>query len=1368
MKKISIFLTMALLLIVTSCLKYDKDEGLRLTRTLQVSVSVDGMDSVTTKSAVTAQDVTAENINLWVYDSTGLVFDGYFTDDGEIKVEGLTVGTTYYVRAVANAGLIIPPMTVAQADALTFDWDISALNVSSGIPMTFKESVTLNIASSLNIHFKRVAAKYIFVIDQSGFTGKYTIKSLRLCNSPSKVKAFDNSAIDGAAVTSVDGDYASPSDLAQLNQGKGVHFFIYENLQGDILPDNTDPWKKEFENYNTVKAAAASRCTYLEVLGDYATTGVSVENLRYRIYLGANATSNFDITRNTAYTVVLAPTEVTAIDEDLTSWKVEKGTITDTRDLRFNPASIRVPSMGQATATVIPTPSSLEYVLEPGENFTASGLTFVQENNDVTVCSGSIVESDITAKLVARTLDGERCRTLVITVLPPEMRTVTGYEYNEPILELSYSDVGANGSSATPTLTYSQTATRIWSDGSRDENVVIAAVGSAIPSGVTVTWGGSAKNSSGGSIDTGNGKVSAKNRGTDDYSRGVVFTATAGATINGKAGSTSEDVFQVKNEVVSTVQADSKTENSDWNVGTYQETGFSNVAASGGTASFQTCAYHVAKVYKKYTRTWSSGSSATSDWEYVSQSNPYDNVTISSNQSWARVSTTSAGGDFKGVTITVDANTGAARSATITLKNGNGNTATRTISQLAGISVKSYGIPTVTLSYPGPVAYNSTSAVSPTLTVKQVYNYSDGSTETRTLSSGEYTVKYSGSAEGFSLSSSTGKVTPQSNAGVTTKGGTTYGEIENLSFSYDDIPVAGGSSSPKISYSQTKTVVTDARTSTSERSIQVTATVTAHNESNTASASVTQNGDSGQTSTTTKTPITSGASISYSVVSGSSALSHSSGKITAGSNAGSGGGVVYGDPVVTFSPSNTVFPLAGATYNLDGVSFTQTKTTKGRSSTDSRSKKVSASLSLNGKTASTSATCTQNGDSGTDDKVETVTTGGTVSYSGSATGFECKSSYFGKTLKADPNEGTSSNEYSEVSVSNFSYPDVSAEGGKASPTGLTYSQTKTESRTSTSARSIVVTAKVEVNSKEGTATATFTQPGDEGQAPSTTNVTDLTVKYSDAAYYTTGFSVNSSTGEVTWSANSSTTSDRTADVKVTVSGSGSKSGSKTATSKQLKKGTTPVDPPVVTHTLTAEWVGNSPIYMNNTVSSGRQYKVYYDGSDVTSSVSAVTSGAMSSAAGGTTYWNNVGEGSVYFTYKGVTSNTLKATSESIVDFIEIRLDNWSADDDDPGVNPKFEIKNGKISNGGTTNNGFRCNGAMYGSITYSIHLDVYAHYKTDSGTTTSATHLVGMIDYDIDIMKGDSDYWTELDVPAAQRSVLNSLWITFKWQGIAD
>ena len=746
MKKSLTYLTLSALLLLTSCLKYDKDEGLQIRTNVDVSVTVDPLDDASTRSSLTSQDTEAKDCNIWIYDESGLVHSGYYADMEDIRLENLVVGRTYQVRAVANVGEMTPPVNVETADALTFNWNVTELNAKAGMPMTFASAMRVMTFTSLNVRLKRIAAKYTIVIDHKGFAGNYSIRSLSLRNAPSKVMAFSESKIGASGISAVNGDSATDADLVRLNSGLGVDFFIFENNQGEILSGNSDPWKKEFENHNAGKSSYASKCSYLDVLGDYEVEGFRVPDLRYRIYLGKNSTTNFDVSRNTAYTVVMNPTDAAALDGNLVSWKVTHGTIQDTRSISFSPASITVPSMGQAASSVVVSPSTLAFTVAPGANFSAAGLEFEQDGKSVTVRSGSIVSANTSAKLKAVLSDGKSAE-LAITVIPPALdhivvtpsdgwtlakgsqksfvatayysagdpaditssatwtgvgmtasatkgtftasqkgsasvtatyggksasssgsvyeREVVKTEPYEPVVTIEYADkVGADGSAtSSPKVTYSQTGRVTYNDGT-SEDVTLAAAGTPAPSG-QYSFSGSAKNSSGATINPSTGAVTGTNRGKTLYTEGIVYEARVTLTAEGKSGSATANVYQQANKATYGEWSRNgvKTETVYRNVTVYISASPTSIPASGGTS---TLSYGAS--YEKATRTsWTSRSRSVS---YTSGATDTESESGGSETgSWSTVNDTpdsvtgsAEGFSRNGTTVSVGKNTGGSRS----------------------------------------------------------------------------------------------------------------------------------------------------------------------------------------------------------------------------------------------------------------------------------------------------------------------------------------------------------------------------------------------------------------------------------------------------------------------------------------------------------------------------------------------------------------------------------------------------------------------------------------------------------------------------------------------------------------------------------
>ena len=123
--------------------------------------------------------------------------------------------------------------------------------------------------------------------------------------------------------------YEGSLSQSQLGPGPGyfrdttIVLYVPENVQGNLLPDNTDPYEKVHENISDISGKSYSGlCTYLEFNARReATLGYS-GSVMYRYYLGADNTSDFSIERNKRYDITLDFTEEGFFVD---SWKVSRG-----------------------------------------------------------------------------------------------------------------------------------------------------------------------------------------------------------------------------------------------------------------------------------------------------------------------------------------------------------------------------------------------------------------------------------------------------------------------------------------------------------------------------------------------------------------------------------------------------------------------------------------------------------------------------------------------------------------------------------------------------------------------------------------------------------------------------------------------------------------------------------------------------------------------------------------------------------------------------------------------------------------------------------------------------------------------------------
>ena len=167
-----------------------------------------------------------------------------------------------------------------------------------------------------------------------------TIRSVKVRNIARCVAPFDARLTDHGLVSPYEADITREADA----EGRWT-LYLPENLQGDLLPGNTDPARKTAD---ALSAAGYNPdlCTYIEAEVAFESGfGVS-GTARYRFYPGRDNTANFDIRRNTPYTLTLT---LTAAGLDIEgSWKIDTSDLSDRRELTLTPLSESVALGGMA------------------------------------------------------------------------------------------------------------------------------------------------------------------------------------------------------------------------------------------------------------------------------------------------------------------------------------------------------------------------------------------------------------------------------------------------------------------------------------------------------------------------------------------------------------------------------------------------------------------------------------------------------------------------------------------------------------------------------------------------------------------------------------------------------------------------------------------------------------------------------------------------------------------------------------------------------------------------------------------------------------------------------------------------------------
>ena len=263
-----------------------------------------------TKSLNNINDQLIDNCNILIYDSKGNLTCNHYSSNGPIYSIRASIknGEKYSIYFIANIGDLSGNQAILQEKNLKeYKYKIlyysEIANINGAVPMGFsRQNIELQDNTELIISLTRCVSLITISVDKSLLdeNDTFNIISAKLKNVPASIKIFDQSKTEFPADVLETGDYANEHDLIALNEGKKIGYYMFENMQGDLLPENTISSNKVFpENciYNNL-------CTYFEIEVNYNNTthyGTTI----YRFYLGKNHTSNFDIERNNSYEITI-------------------------------------------------------------------------------------------------------------------------------------------------------------------------------------------------------------------------------------------------------------------------------------------------------------------------------------------------------------------------------------------------------------------------------------------------------------------------------------------------------------------------------------------------------------------------------------------------------------------------------------------------------------------------------------------------------------------------------------------------------------------------------------------------------------------------------------------------------------------------------------------------------------------------------------------------------------------------------------------------------------------------------------------------------------------------------------------------------
>lgn len=375
-------------------------------------------DTAYTKSSIGVKDDYLTSFNVLVYSGGELVAEAY--ESGPSAQLELMPGTDYDFYAIANMPRMKAPEK--ERDLFSERMELPSWNsVSSrGFPMVYSMDKPYELKPGedrLELQLVRLMSRYDFRLRKSMNYSDFSVQMVALKQAGYDFTPF---APESHALSCGNGDVASASDIKSLNEGKSVSFYALENCQGVLLPANTDPWKKVPSSLGKKKNV----CTYLQVDGVWSSPGVSAP-ITYRMYLGKDNCKDFNIVRNTVNTLTLELTDEGALNS---SWKVERGSVTDNRILEFAKKSLTVlPDGKKYNCSINSKPSGLNYSVEGNvSELSKAGIKIGLTGNTFHASTTSLVSEDYYTDVRLKTWDGVMKGTLTLCVPKIALETPRG------------------------------------------------------------------------------------------------------------------------------------------------------------------------------------------------------------------------------------------------------------------------------------------------------------------------------------------------------------------------------------------------------------------------------------------------------------------------------------------------------------------------------------------------------------------------------------------------------------------------------------------------------------------------------------------------------------------------------------------------------------------------------------------------------------------------------------------------------------------------------------------------------------------------------------------------------------------------------
>ena len=282
------------------------------------------------KSSFSSADLSRiTDLNVFIYHQGRLLdeYCRYFDDISSLMLTFPYDKDGFNIYMVGNVGILEAPEEESEISKMSHVIDSYDDFYTRGVPVA---NVFSGYRKGTLAHFglKMLLGRYNISVRTSASDSRYIVKDVRLLNCAMDVYPFNYDT--GAFVFAVpavydeeaNGDVLTAEDIEALNAGEKVTLYFVENVQGELLPGNTDRRKKIPSSLNGIDKGLADRCTYIEITADIVTPGAEYTDGKFRFYLGQNETTDFSVRRSTSYDVTLDFTQ-NMVDEE--EWRIEVG-----------------------------------------------------------------------------------------------------------------------------------------------------------------------------------------------------------------------------------------------------------------------------------------------------------------------------------------------------------------------------------------------------------------------------------------------------------------------------------------------------------------------------------------------------------------------------------------------------------------------------------------------------------------------------------------------------------------------------------------------------------------------------------------------------------------------------------------------------------------------------------------------------------------------------------------------------------------------------------------------------------------------------------------------------------------------------------